>query len=80
MTTELIVIIWIVQTLIGAVLWRKFTDDSAQCCFWVSFLVIPNLGGLIYWTLFGIRWFLIDSYRLMLTGINILAGKDVENN
>ncbi len=75
MNVYLIIGLYILQTFIGAVLWRRFNSDSTKACFWISFFVLPNIFVVIVWTIVFTFYSLMWLWDKMIEGIEFLAGK-----
>lgn len=73
--------VWVIQTFVGAVLWRKFNSDDTKTCFWISFFVLPNVAAIIAWTVIFSFHGLMYLWNKMIMFIDYLAGKkDKKNN
>lgn len=69
METWIWISLWVVQTLIGAVLWRRFFEDDKDndglTCFIISAFILPNFLILIVYLAF-----LISNIVDYLAGVN----------
>lgn len=72
METWTLISLWIIQTLVGAVLWRRFLEDNKDndgfTCFIISAFILPNFLILI-----------VYLASLISTIVDYLAGKGTKN-
>lgn len=73
--TVLLISLYVLQTFIGAVFWRKYTTDSAKFCFWTSFFIIPNLIAVIVWAFIFTHHGIMYLWDRLMEVIDYLAGK-----